>query len=134
MIVFSSQIRKRINGGILQAKEVAKFSLKKKELYHVLRVDFSRLLAFCLSGIWLCSARTLASAAACDGEVREPAKGAGVWGFYILRRAICASTFMSGNHKLLKKGSIKLVGLSITEASLTFRGSGLVDGCLHSFA
>lgn len=97
-------------------------------------MDFSRFLAFCLSGIWLCSARTLASAAACDAEVREPAKGAVVWGFYILRRAICTSTFLSGNHKLLKKGSIKLVGFSITEVSLTFRGSGLVDGCLHSFA
>lgn len=107
---------------------------RKKKLYQVPRVDLSRFLAFCLLGIWLCSARTLASTAACDGEVREPAKGAVVWGFHILWRALCTSTFLSGNHKLLKKGSIKRVGLSITEVSLTFRGSGLVDGCLHSFA
>lgn len=44
------------------------------------------------------------------------------------------STFLSGNHKLCRKGSIKLAGISITEVSLTFRGSGLVDVCLHTFA
>lgn len=132
VIVFSSQVRKRMDGGILQAREMPKFSLKKK---NTVRSSFAGLLqVFGISFVrHLYSARTLASAVACD-EVIESAKGAVVWGFYISWRTVCMSTFLSGNHKLPRKGSIKLVGPSITEVSLTFRGSGLVDGCLHSFA
>lgn len=48
------------------------------------------------------------------------------WCLYILGTVLCTSTFLSGIHKLRRKGRMELAGISITEVSLTFRGSGLV--------